>query len=777
MFERRVKIFLGILISLALILAARAVQLQIFDHDAFANQAVNIMSKPELIETQRGRILDRNGIVIAEDSPCIDACVDYRVITDEPDADFVKETAASRMRAQYGPDLRKLPLAQRQQMLVNEIGNVRHDISQMWVDLARLGNMPLDQVDEIRHSIARRVEARKRYVWYAKYADAVDKLQLDHSGPSPWYRRWLSEESQQQPELDEFDTKVLEETQAHAILHAISNDANNELGKNQNRYPGLVLRRGLHRTYPYGDVAAQLIGHLSHVQPKDLGENDPFQKNALKTYLPNDLIGNGGLEALCEPILRGSRGQIEHYIEGNSDRETQHVDPVAGEDVRSTIDIELQQEVQLAFSNVQYPWGKDTPPKIDTLAMPGAAVVIDVANGDVLAMASYPSYDLNTLDQNYAKLMKDDINQPLLNRATQFAMEPGSTVKPMVGLGAITQGIFAPTDTIECTGYLVLNGHKYMQGRCWVASMYANILPSVAHHPVPFPHPTGFLTFSDALERSCNVFFETLADRLGEDGLRTWFDRFGLGRPTGVGVAEVSGMIPGDEPVPAMYRRSSIWFSGIGQAQVHATPIQMANVAATIARGGLWMRPHLVPYGTEVKNPPKIPDEVDLHLNQQAVALAHDGMTRVVNGAAGTGKPLHEDDLLIAGKTGSAQAAPLRVVQRDDDDQIIKRTIDVPVMESNGKIGMLSREIPDLRKLELGTHEHPCADAPWYRGSGMEEDKIVHSWFIGFVPADKPKIAFAVFVEYGGSGGGAAASVAKQMLAACVSHGYLQKRQ
>src|SRR5207237_78097 len=108
-----------------------------------------------------------------------------------------------------------------------------------------------------------------------------------------------------------------------------------------------------------------------------------------------------------------------------------------------------------------------------------------------------------------------------------------------------------------------------------------------------YGNPDGFLCFSDALERSCNVYFETLADMLGGDGLSYWFDQFGLGRNTGIGIAEARGRIPRDfagTPSP----KSVIWFSGIGQAQVLATPLQMANIAATIAREGVWMRPRLV---------------------------------------------------------------------------------------------------------------------------------------------------------------------------------------
>jgi penicillin-binding protein 2 len=323
---------------------------------------------------------------------------------------------------------------------------------------------------------------------------------------------------------------------------------------------------------------------------------------------------------------------------------------------------------------------------------------------------------------------------------------------------------------------------EYKFGRCWVASNFAEALGGkVAHHPIPqhAPHPTGFLTFGDALERSCNVYFETLADRLGPMGLHTWYDRFGLGRVTGLGIAELRGSIPDESMMKDALniRRPATWFSGIGQDKVLATPIQMANVAALLARNGVWMKPRLVPAGTKV-DPEKIPgpDMVDLHLNPAAVAEARDGMIRVVNSPAGTGTSLHRTDMLVAGKTGSAQAAPLKVRQRDEFGEIITTPREVMIQDEDGTARKVTREIPVLRKLELGTHANRNPDAPWYRGSGANEDKISHAWFMGYAPANNPRIAFAVMVEYGGGGGATAGFVAKRVLDACIAQGYLPKQ-
>jgi penicillin-binding protein 2 len=373
-------------------------------------------------------------------------------------------------------------------------------------------------------------------------------------------------------------------------------------------------------------------------------------------------------------------------------------------------------------------------------------------------LVSHPTYDLNEFERLYRSLSVDELARPLMNRATQFALEPGSTVKPLVGLAALSEGLITPQSTIECTGYLVLDGVRYRWGRCWTMSMFER-----THQSGTAPHPTGHLTYADAIERSCNVFFETLGDRLGIEGLRRELQRFGLGRRVGIGLPEAIGRLPDPNDPAQRGRRGVAWFAAIGQDQIAATPLQIANAVATIARRGVWMRPTIIP--RDDPQPP-VPDGddrgtvLDLKLPDGAIAAAVEGMTRVVNSPAGTGLSIRRDDLLIAGKTGSAQAARLTVARRGSDGQL----------ERNERGGLVRDVIP------AGKRSAPNPVAPWYRYTGKDEDELTHAWFVGFFPADDPKIAFAVFVEYGGSGGTAAGSVASLLIDACIEHGYVQRK-
>jgi penicillin-binding protein 2 len=422
-------------------------------------------------------------------------------------------------------------------------------------------------------------------------------------------------------------------------------------------------------------------------------------------------------------------------------------------------------EIEDAFRHVQ--WTDKNGNVEEEHEMHGAAVVIDVPTGQVRALVSYPTYDPNKFGDLYPVLQADLLNLPLMNRATQMALEPGSTVKPMVGIGAITQGLRGVNEGHECTGYLIIDGRRYSTiGRCWTAKRFASVYgeKGVAHHAFGAdPHPTGFLTFSDALQRSCNVYFESLGDRLKLQGLSYWFGQFGLGRRTGIGIAEATGRLPNQFDGPAESVKSVQWFSAIGQSQVAATPLQMANVAATIARNGVWMRPTLLldenqrtplPATQPVELPPQ---RVELKVFREAVAAAKDGMIRVVNSVGGTGKSLKNDRVLIAAKTGTAQVQPLRIARRDTNGEILR----------NEKGRIIYDEPP------IGTRQHPNPDLPWYRSTNENTRELSHAWIIGFAPAHNPKIAFAVMLEYGGGGGSDASIVAKAVLDACMEHEYL----
>jgi penicillin-binding protein 2 len=535
------------------------------------------------------------------------------------------------------------------------------------------------------------------------------------------------------------------------------------LARQLDRFFALSLVPGKHRDYPRHRVACHIIGTIGPVGPQQIGANDPFGADELRSYRKTDQIGRGGIEALCEQALRGARGRVERI--GGSEQVVSKLEPIPGRDVHLSIDADLQADLENILDEQRTTFTSDGLPKTREHEH-GAAVVIKIDTGDVLALASNPGYDLNDLDVEYSLLAQDYINLPLLNRATQVAVEPGSTVKPIVGSGAITAGVITSHDRIPCNGTLIIDGKEQAHGHCWIYELKKNdptVIPShnLAANDNVLP-PQG-LTITDGIERSCNVVFETVANRMGMDRLMYWYGQYGLGRPTGIGIDESPGRVfhPGKDDRKVTAQVLS-WSAGIGEGVVHATPLQMANVAATVARGGIWMRPRLVqPQDSiamttrpDAATEPSIPDRVDLHLTPEAIAAVQSGMYEVCNDRDGSGRailPEKQPVLLpkdpldafhIAGKTGTAQSSQLTIPQRD----------------AQGNIQYV--------KVEVGT--------PGTQGWYQDKDHFDHAWFIGYAPYEHPQLAFCVFVEYGEAGGRVAGPIAHDVLEACIQRGYLK---
>ena len=537
MFERRLQIVLGFMVVVAVVLVVRVFDVQVINHRDWMKQATGVLTRTQLTETTRGRILDVRGNAMAYDEPCIDACVDYRAITAVPDPKWVEGLAQSRLKARPDAEYKNLPQSQRKARLAAEVEAVKAEIAAMWDTLARL-YVPTDDgaaadtqssVEQVRAGIVRGIETRRRWLWNRQY----QKEKAREAQTSGWVK-WLAGSTESGPDVDHSVVTLGEQEQPHVILHNISPETATFLGKRLEQCPGLTLPPSTHRIYPMKTVACQFLGSLHHVTAGDLEPGREALLDEGRRYLPTDLIGRDGIEAYGEPLLWGSRGKIEKQL--GSDKVVTSSDFTPGRDVRLTIDADLQGQCEQMLQHVEEydPSGKVwfTPP--GGVAMHGAVVVIDVKTGEVRALASNPGFDLNTLETRYAALLADTDNQPLHDRATSDMIEPGSTVKPMLGLGAITQGTVTATEGIECTGVLILPvfgpdgkpGTKRIvmpKGGCWVQSEYAAKGKVLAHHTVPehdphkgiFGNPDGWLTFSDALERSCDIYFENVADRMG----------------------------------------------------------------------------------------------------------------------------------------------------------------------------------------------------------------------------------------------------------------------
>lgn len=406
----------------------------------------------------------------------------------------------------------------------------------------------------------------------------------------------------------------------------ISKFAEKDLG-----LPGVQVNIRPVRKYVYNSLAAQILGYVG--APKDINKLPDIKD--FNFYQP-DVQGRTNIEYFLDDELRGKPGRrilkkdAKNHIEG----EKELIQPTAGANVYLTIDARIQYIVERTLRSV----GR------------ASCVVVDPNNGQILAMASIPSYDPNKFIPSISArdwaAIKDADADPLTNRAIS-AFAPGSTYKIATSLAGLTRGLAKAQFT--CTGG-VTYGNTYM--KCWIADKGG------AH---------GTQTLTEAIKNSCNAYFYQYGNAAGIDAIDKVGNTLGLGQTSGV---ELSGEDPGLLPSPEWLRvtKNEKWSEGqtantsIGQGYVLASPLQMAMVAATVANGGTVYRPSLIykiqeADGTEIRKPEKIRGDLkrDNHLTKEDIELVRRGMWRVVNDPGGTGSRAKIPGIVVAGKTGTAQ--------------------------------------------------------------------------------------------------------------------------
>lgn len=396
----------------------------------------------------------------------------------------------------------------------------------------------------------------------------------------------------------------------------------------RNELPELDTLMAHRRLYPRGGFMAHLIGYVGEVSEQML--NHP----RFELYNPGDVVGQSGVELEYNSILMGENGQKQVVVNSHGKEvpglQLQEKPAVPGKQLKLTIDIDLQIAAEQALADRN-----------------GAIVAIDPRTGEILAMASRPTFDPNHFAvrisrDEWNKLVNDD-DHPLLNKAIQAQLAPGSTFKIIMAAAGMQEGI-AKDMRVTCNGGANFYGRYF---KCWV----------VAEH-----RTHGVVDISKAIYQSCDVFFYSLAEKLGIGRIAKYATMFGLGQKTGIDLPqEVAGIMPSEEWKLRNYRQK--WFAGetisvgIGQGAVAATPIQMARAIGAIASGGVMKRPHvtdptdLPPNVVPVSN---VPDEIRIPMDQQNWEVITDAMAGVVN-PGGTAALSHLQGIDFAGKTGSAQ--------------------------------------------------------------------------------------------------------------------------
>jgi penicillin-binding protein 2 len=462
------------------------------------------------------------------------------------------------------------------------------------------------------------------------------------------------------------------------IKQDISADEQAFIEAHRNELPELETIDVERRLYPRDGFAAHLIGYVGEVSEEMLNDT------RYAAYEPGDIVGKAGVEQTYDQLLRGEDGSRDVIVDSHG-REvgylrTQHAKP--GQDLKLTIDIDIQRAAEIALGDRS-----------------GAVVAMDPRNGEILAMVSHPSYDPNAFSVRISRVdwnkLISDPNNPLMNKAIQAQLAPGSTFKILMSVAGLQEGV-AENMHVNCQGGAFFYGqfHKCDQ-----------------HH--------GNVDIEHAIPWSCDTFYYTLADKLGIDTIASYAHSVGLGQRTGVDLPnEAVGIVPSSDWKLKNYHEK--WYVGetvsvgIGQGPVTVTPLQLARMISGIASGGHFVRPHVVdPIANKL--PPEFQQalkdtfpgsgEASIPLDPENWMIITEGMAEATSpGVYNTAYASHLEGVDFAGKTGTAQVASHEAIKQ--------------------------------------------------LGGGKEF--LPNGWFVGVIPRRNPEFVVAVLWEHGDWGANAA---------------------
>ena len=452
--------------------------------------------------------------------------------------------------------------------------------------------------------------------------------------------------------------------------------------------PGVIPEVGLTRSYPFQKTYAHIVGYVGPVSESDLArmeDPDPLFQ------IPRYPIGKTGVERNVEETLRGSAGtsRIEVNSIGRIMRELGRDDGVSGQDIQLTLDTNLQEYAMERLGEQS-----------------ASAIVVDVRNGDVMAMAAAPSFDPNLFVRGISTEdwvgLRDNEFRPLSNKSVSGAYPPGSTFKMVVALAAREADVIKPEETVYCPGYYELGGRRF---HCWKRGGH------------------GKVDMVNSLKQSCDVYYYEIAKRVGIEAIAAKAKQLGLGEKYDIPLPAISrGLVPNKAYKQRVFDQG--WLqgdtlnAGIGQGFVLTSPLQLAVMTSRIASGKAVL-PRLIKSISGVPQVHATPEVLDIQTVD--IDKVRKGMFAVVNEKKGTAydSRIADKDMILAGKTGTSQVRQITTEER--------------------AAGIIKNE-----------------DLPWERRD--------HALFVGYAPYDNPRYAVAVVVEHGGGGSAVAAPIARDIM-------------
>jgi len=723
--RKRIITLAALVLVAAAILILRLGHLTLWQGSSLARAAEERLDAEALLPTWRGSILDRMGRVLAEDVASYDIAVSYPLAR----GTWASDRASEQAKREFGAAWRKMDAARREEEVNALLPEWQRRERALMKLLSARSDMAESEMRERLSAIAARIDRQRAAV----------------------HARTIELRKQRGQSLDVAPEPIREMREMHVVARDIPATTAFELRKVGDANPGsLEVLDAARRRTPWDTAEVEvprdhlprairtsvplvmrldgaldaIVGSVRPEAWKEDIERRPFERVTEEGSIEIDLggyragaeaVGSRGLERRFEDRLRGLRGRVIRRLA--TDQE-ERLEPVPGAHVQSSIDAALQLRVQAALDprtglTLVQPWHTSSDALVIGDALPAAAVVIEIATGEILAAATTPRAG----DAARGGRPPMAMETAGIHRAFEAKYPPGSLVKPLVYLAAVAEGVAAEDETIEC------NGHYFKErtdaARCWIFReryKFATHTKSIG----------GALGIEQAMARSCNIFFYTLADRLGAARLCDWYGRFGLGR--------LGGDVPSAEAARGIEDRGDRFSTvslGIGQGVMAVTPLEMAAAYAMVGRGGSWVEPTWHKGGGRVV--------AVQPFSSTAVARVLRGLEHVTSESYGTGNHMdlgggvREPIIEAPGarwwiKTGTAEAPPLRL-DRDGD-------------------GVVEKTVAD-------------ADHAWCAG------------LIGGTIDGIPRYAAAVIVEHGGGGGRTAGPVMAAVIRALVEEGYV----
>ena len=712
--RRRVWLCLAGFLVLLLVVFGRVVQLEVTQGDAFRAEASKPLVRRHAVPGVRGRIIDRNGTVLACDKNVPALAVHYRYLQNPADKRWLRWTARSRLSGKDQKDPQRL--AAEEKRLLDERNQLAHRLAELSGLSQQEWNSRAERIQAQVERISQSVNQRRQEQFDRRRdgrQQEVDARQDEDQSIGSLLREVLAASIDESP--PEWIT-VAEELDYHVMAEDLTLTVVADIESHPETYPGIKIVERSRRIYPSGALAAHLVGHVGPAGSDDTSTDG----DDAAPYHPDEFVGRMGLERYYEQLLRGRRGEAIELADHSGRVLTAYRqrEPGVGRDLVLTIDAGLQSAAEMLLAGA-LERRKIRMPEVSPAG--GAIVVLDVQTGAVLAAASAPSFDPNIFSTGSGpevQAMLAAPAHPLFNRVTKMAIPPGSVFKVVSAVALLEESEVDAGDPFVCQGYL----HSPDSWRCAVYRRHGT-----GH---------GETTLTDALAESCNVYFFHHAGLLGHEPLVYWSLRFGFEQPTGIDLpGEVSGTLPSADTIRRLegrdLRAGDTLAMSVGQSMLEVTPLQVVRMMAAIANGGKLVTPHVVgrlglpeiakDRSTDTGPPDIADDPIKVRppspisgLDARTLAVVREGLERVVSDPAGTGYgSVRLETVEIAGKTGTA---------------------------------------------ETGT---PSAD---------------HAWFAGYVPAEKPKLAFVVVIEHAGNAEEAAGPVARRLVQSMQQQGYFSDR-